>query len=208
MVDSRETFSGLDEASKKLVNNLLERKKRSIWALDLPVWDKIELLDYVMREMALDFYARKEVIPVESLISDEGITQNFANELLLWNEECAKNNHSCIKALKDFMRGRAIIMLDACNATILENLKSRHADYHGKYPNDLLAYWSEEKVLEKTLRDRNTARELLALAASLGVRTLFIDISEGLDVGKREVLHFLNDIKRMEHVRDKQPQPV
>jgi hypothetical protein len=201
-------FIDLDGASSALVDDLLAQKKRAIWALDLPVWRKVELLHYVIREMALDIRARARVVPVAGLLSDEGVTHNFATELLRWHEERGRHDPSCEEALNHFLRGRSIILLDADDDTILKNLRHRHDEIQGRKQNDLIAYWEEARVLRKTRHDRRTARRWLELATSLGIPTLTVDLREGLDLAKQKVRRFLEDIQLPAQTPDARPQPV
>jgi hypothetical protein len=186
-------FAELDGALATLVEDLLAWKHQNIWALDIPLWRKVALLQYVTREMALDIYARASVIPLAGMFADTGLTHNFAAELLRWHEQCA--DPSGTEALRAFLRGRSIILLDADADTILKNLKRRNVAGQEKRNNALLAYWTEAQVLEKSRHDRDTARAWLALAASLGVPTLVVDLGQGLDAGKEKVLRFLGDIQ-------------
>jgi hypothetical protein len=205
LMDEQQPFIELNGASSLLIDNLLAQKKRSIWALDLPVWRKVELVHVIMREMALDIRARTRVVPVAGVFSDEGITHNFKNELLHWHEECGENDPSCEEALREFLHGRSIIMLDADDETILRNLKRRHAELRGKQQNDLLAYWTEARILNRTRPDRRAAQNWLKLATSYGANTLMVDLREGLDAGKQKVLRFLDDIQAAGCSPDEQP---
>jgi hypothetical protein len=200
LMKDRDPFAELDGPVAALVENLLAWKQEYIWALDMPLWRKVALLQYVLRETALDIHARASVIPVAGMIADTGITHNFAAELLRWHEQCA--DPSGTEALRAFLRGRSIILLDADADTILNNLRRRDVSGQAKQNNALLAYWTEEEVLEKSRHDRDTARTWLALAASLGVPTMVVDLGQGLDAGKEKVRRFLDDIQRAEGSSD------
>ena len=208
LMEGQRPFIELDGVSSVLVDDLLAQKQRSIWALDIKVWRKVALLEVFTREMALDIHARARVVPVAGLFSDEGITHNFTTELLRWYEERDRNDPFWKEALRSFMQGRSIILLDADDDTILRNLKRRHSELQGKQQNDLLAYWTEEKTLKKIRHSRCAARNWLELAASLGVNTLKVDLRQGLGAGKEKVLSFLHDTQRPEHCPDASPRQI
>jgi hypothetical protein len=198
-------FIELESADSDLINSLLVEKRRNIWALDLPVWRKVEMFDFVVRELALDIYARARIVPTAGLFSDEGITHNFTMELIRWHEECDGSDPFCKKALHRFLQGRSVIMLDADDDTILENLKRRHAELQGKQQNDSLALWTEQTVLERIRLARQMARRWLELAPSLGVPVLMVDLDQGPEAGKQKILQFLDDIQ---HARPEPDPPT
>ncbi len=192
----RDSFKELEGKDSTLVEYLLRMKHEAIWSQDIPLYRKHGIYTYVAKQMANDSYARDLCLPTRSVFLDEGVQQMFTRELLTWHSQHATNSTENMQRLRDYIKGRSLILVDASVEHIMVNLKKRHAQSQGNQHNDWLAFMSEEDILANISYEKESKQRWSRVAEALGATTLELDASEEFSANECKVADFLESIQR------------
>ncbi len=184
-------FDDVARPDNELMETLLRWKHENLWAEGISLGRKVKLTDFFTYEMAADAYARQHCLPSCGVLSDEGITHNFTQELLTWYDTRAKHDAGELEQLRFFLQERSIILLDAPEEFIMTNLRRRHVDQQGRVMNDRLAHRQEREIIEGTIALRALKRRWIDVAQALGVAVLTLDASQDAALNVRQVEGFL-----------------
>ncbi|HSP31066.1 MAG TPA: hypothetical protein VLO13_03520 [Halomonas sp.] len=195
-IHRRDSFKELEGKDSTLVEYLLRMKHEFIWNQDMPLYHKHWIYTYFAKQMGNDGFARDLCLPTRSVFLDEGVQHIFTRELLTWHSLRATNSAEDMQRLKDYMKGRSLILLDASVEHIMGNLKKRHAQSQGQQLNDWLAFMSEEDILANIRYEKASKKRWARVAKALGAATLELDASEELSANERKVAKFLESIQR------------
>lgn len=186
-------FSFLDEDEAELIDALLKWKYEYIVSQNIPLSRNVRLYNFYLKFMSADIIARKKLLPTCGVFLDDSLTRHFSDELLRWHDhnESDKND-----VLARFLSGRCIILMDASDEYIVENLKRRHQEARGKLDNDLLSFMDVESVMSRMRIKRNSVYQCFDFFTSRGLPTLKLDASDETIVNTRKIKVFLESIKR------------
>jgi hypothetical protein len=170
---------------------LLRWKYEEVFSRRFSVSHKVWLYDYFVKVMATDVVARHRLLPECGVFSDGGTTHNFTEELLRWH---GQNYYQNNQALNRFLGERSIILLDAPEEYILENLHRRHLERRSRQKNDWLAHMSSHDVMNMIRRARNSKLRWVDELKNLGRPTLTLNASEDFSLNQRKLANFLQSI--------------
>jgi len=186
-------FSSLDEDEAELIDALLKWKYEDFFSQSIPLSRKVRLYDFYLKFMSADIIARKKLLPTCGVFLDDSLTRHFSDEFLRWHNQNESDKND---VLARFLSGRCIILLDASDEYIVENLKRRHQETRGKLDNDLLAFMDVESVMNRMRIKRNSVYQCFDFVTSRGLPTLKLDASDETTVNTRKIKTFLESIMR------------
>jgi len=190
-VKTDDGFSYLDEDEAELIGALLKWKYGDIFSQSTTLSRNVRIYDFYLKFMSADIIARKKLLPTGGVFLDDSLTRHFSDELLRWHDQNEKKD-----VLSRFLSGRCIILMDASDEYIFENLKRRHQEVRGKLDNDLLAFLDVESVMNRMRIKRNSLYQCFDFVTSRGLPTLKLDASDETKVNIRKIKVFIESIKR------------
>lgn len=179
------TFSLLKDSHERCISELLHKKSNNLLRDNNdPLSKSVGLFNYFLKQLEMDIYATFcEDLP-KGLMSDEGVVQNFTEEILDMTSHDDFVYHDVFHAL---MENRIIIYMIDSTENITKKLHKRN-----RPARDGAKFHEQKNIEEKIDKTKREKENMVSIAQQYGATVLKIDAAEDLEMNCNTVSEFIN----------------
>lgn len=140
--------------------------------------------NFVLTELALESFVQKEILPVGSFLSDDGLTHTFTSQLLKLDSMSQYD-----RELNHLFK-RKFIYFDASLENVMANLKRRHQHHKGE-GSDALTYFTEDEIKVRMSNLISNYQKILEMIDQRGGKVLKINYTDSFHLNSEKIINFL-----------------